>query len=87
MPIRRIMTVCLLFLILTTTSLCAEENQLQRNIFDPGHLTPIDSRLKVQAGDPAPDFTLPAVSGLAIRLSQFRGQKNVVLSFVPAAWS
>ena len=55
MPIRRIMSACLLFLMLTTTHLCAEENQLHGNIFDPGHLTPIDSRLKVQAGDPAPE--------------------------------
>jgi peroxiredoxin (alkyl hydroperoxide reductase subunit C) len=87
MPIRRIMTACLLVLISTATPLGAQENQRPGNIFDPGQLTPIDSRLKVQAGDPAPDFTLPAVSGRSVRLSQFRGQKNVVLSFVPAAWT
>jgi len=38
-------------------------------------------------GDPAPDFTLPSLSGEKVTLSEFRGKKNVVLSFVPAAWT
>ncbi|RME96608.1 MAG: peroxiredoxin [Verrucomicrobia bacterium] len=56
-------------------------------IYQPGHLKPIDSRLKVRIGQPAPDFTLPAIDGRRIRLSDFRGRKNVVLSFVPAAFT
>jgi peroxiredoxin len=57
------------------------------NIYNPGHLKPIDSTLKVKVGDPAPDFTLPSISGEKITLSQFAGKKNVVISFVPAAWT
>lgn len=57
------------------------------NVYNPGQLKPRDSTLKVQVGDPAPDFTLPAVSGETVTLSQYRGSKNVVLSFVPAAWT
>lgn len=57
------------------------------NIYNPGQLKPIDSELKVSIGEPAPDFTLPSVSGEKISLSQFRGKKNVVISFVPAAWT
>ena len=57
------------------------------NIYDPGDLKPIDSQLKVKVGDPAPDFTLPSVSGEMVSLSQYRGRKNVVISFVPAAWT
>ena len=57
------------------------------NLYNPGQLKPIDSQLKVSVGDPAPDFTLPSVSGEKISLSQFRGKKNVVISFVPAAWT
>jgi peroxiredoxin (alkyl hydroperoxide reductase subunit C) len=57
------------------------------NIYNPGQLKPIDSQLKVKVGDPAPDFTLPSVAGEEITLSQFKGQKNVVISFVPAAWT
>ena len=57
------------------------------NIYNPGQLKPIDSELKVSVGEPAPDFTLPSVSGEQVSLSQFRGKKNVVISFVPAAWT
>ena len=52
-----------------------------------GTLKPIDSILKVKVGDRAPDFTLSAVSGENVSLSQYRGKRNVVLSFVPAAWT
>jgi peroxiredoxin (alkyl hydroperoxide reductase subunit C) len=57
------------------------------NIYNPGQLKPIDSQLKVSVGEPAPDFTLPSVAGEKITLSQFKGEKNVVISFVPAAWT
>jgi peroxiredoxin (alkyl hydroperoxide reductase subunit C) len=57
------------------------------NIYQVGTLKPIDSILKVKKGQPAPDFTLPAISGEKVSLNQFRGKKNVVLSFVPAAWT
>jgi len=57
------------------------------NIYQVGTLKPIDSVLKVKVGDRAPDFTLPSVSGEKVSLNQFRGKRNVVLSFVPAAWT
>ena len=72
--------------LLADQAFCAAD-EFKDNIFNPGTLKPIDSRLKVKIGDPAPDFTLPAVSGGKISLSQFRRQKNVVISFVPAAWT
>ena len=56
-------------------------------IYNPGLLKPIDSVLKVKVGDRAPDFTLPSVNGKRISLHDFIGKKNVVLSFVPAAWT
>lgn len=59
----------------------------KENIYDPGTLKPTDSILHVHVGEEAPDFTLPAVHGGMVTLSQFRGKKNVVLSFVPAAWT
>jgi len=59
----------------------------KNNIYNPGQLKPIDSVLKVKVGDKAPHFTLPAVSGEKISLDQYLGKKNVVLSFVPAAWT
>jgi peroxiredoxin (alkyl hydroperoxide reductase subunit C) len=57
------------------------------NIYDPGRLKPVDSVLKVKVGRMAPNFTLPAVKGGKVSLRQFRGKKNVVISFVPAAWT
>jgi len=60
--------------------------ELKNDLYDPGKLKPNDSQLKVKAGQLAPDFSLPAVSGKRISLSQYRG-KNVVISFVPAAFT
>ncbi len=59
----------------------------KNNIYNSGILKPTDSVLKVKVGDKAPDFSLPVVSGERISLGQYRGKKNVVLSFVPAAWT
>jgi peroxiredoxin (alkyl hydroperoxide reductase subunit C) len=73
-------------LLLASNALSRSE-AYKENIYDPGQLKPTDSILKVKVGDPAPGFTLPAVSGEKISLSQYRGNKNVVLSFVPAAWT
>ena len=56
-------------------------------VYDPGPLKPVDSSLKVRPGQTAPDFALPSTTGGTVRLSDFRGKKNVVLSFVPAAFT
>jgi peroxiredoxin len=65
----------------------AASEAFKDNVYNPGVLKPVDSVLKVRVGKIAPDFTLPAVSGKKIALKEFRGKKNVVLSFVPAAWT
>lgn len=57
------------------------------NIYDAGRLKPTDSALKVRVGQKAPDFSLPAVSGGMVSLKDYSGKKNVVLTFVPAAWT
>ena len=59
----------------------------KNNIYNPGILKPTDSVLRVTVGDRAPDFTLKAVTGEEVSLKQYRGKKNVVISFVPAAWT
>ena len=41
---------------------------------------------RVKVGDVAPDFTLEAYRGPPVTLSQFRGQKNVVLVFYRGHW-
>ncbi|CCH49572.1 peroxiredoxin [Pseudodesulfovibrio piezophilus] len=67
--------------LLATTALAHEK------YYSMGNLKPRDSELKVATGDMAPDFELPSVSGGTVRLSDYRGKKNVILSFVPAAWT
>lgn len=42
-----------------------------------------DSTSIPKAGSPAPEFTLPARSGLAISLREFRGKKTVLVYFYP----
>lgn len=52
------------------------------------HVEEVMAALKV--GEAAPDFELVAVSGKQrqkIKLSEFRGNKNVVLAFYPLDWS
>ncbi len=65
----------------------AISDAFKQNIYKVGTLKPVDSVLKVKVGDRAPDFTLPSISEEKVSLSQHRGKKNVVLSFVPAAWT
>ena len=40
-----------------------------------------------KVGATAPDFELPAVGNKKVRLSAYRGKKNVLLSFHPLAWT
>ncbi len=60
---------------------------LRSMIYDPGPLKPVDSELRVAVGDPAPSFSLPSLTGETIALEDFRDNHNVVISFVPAAWT
>jgi peroxiredoxin len=50
---------------------------------------------RVEVGDEAPDFDLPATGDVAgkggprkrVKLSDYRGKKNVVIAFFPAAFT
>ena len=69
------------------TTVYGRSSAFRDNIYDPGILKPVDSALRVRVGDKAPDFTLPAVAGGQVSLHEYSGKKNVVISFVPAAWT
>jgi peroxiredoxin len=43
--------------------------------------------MAVEVGDPAPDFELPSHNGNKVKLSDFRGKKNVFIAFYPLAWT
>src|SRR5208283_379592 len=77
----------LLFALIFCATAFAISEQYQGRIYQPGHLKPIDSKRTLKVGDKAPDFTLPSLSGEPVSLSAFAGKKNVVISFVPAAWT
>ena len=55
------------------------------SLFAQQQQTPPHTHLKV--GDTAPDFTLPDNTNHPVKLSDFRGKKNVVLAFFPAAFT
>jgi peroxiredoxin len=42
---------------------------------------------EVKVGDTAPDFTLKDQDQKDVKLSEYRGKKNVVLAFYPLDWS
>jgi peroxiredoxin len=73
--------------ILLLLSAAHAESGAPENIYPVGKLKPTNSETTLKVGDKAPDFTLPAVKGGSMSPGQFAGKKNVVLSFVPAAWT
>jgi peroxiredoxin Q/BCP len=42
---------------------------------------------RLQIGEEAPDFTLPATGGRTVSLKGYRGGRHVVLVFYPAAFT
>lgn len=83
----RVLVGMMMVLLLMFGSAGAQTSELTKNLYDLGKLKAFDSELKVKSGEMAPDFTLSSVSGKKITLSQYREKKNVVISFVPAAWT
>lgn len=80
--IRSVPVIALIWCLLSATAWAG-----QGVSYEVGPLKPTDSVLKVAVGDMAPDFELPIVGGGKVRLSDYRGKKHVVISFVPAAWT
>ena len=81
------MALVLLSLVWTISAVFGASSQFQGRIYEVGPLQPVDSQPKLKVGDKAPDFSLPSLSGEKVLLSQFLGKKNVLISFVPAAWT
>ena len=42
---------------------------------------------ELKAGDPAPDFSLPASDGKTYALSDFKGKQAVVIAWFPKAFT
>jgi cytochrome oxidase Cu insertion factor (SCO1/SenC/PrrC family) len=48
---------------------------------------PAPPKTHLKVGDAAPDFTLTDTSGKPVKLSDFKGKKNVVLAFYVLAFT
>lgn len=48
---------------------------------------PVAPQTQLKVGDTAPDFTLNDTEGQPVKLSDFRGKKNVVLAFYVLAFT
>lgn len=89
---RRFLTSAIFFAFLCAflfpvSAAAAGPESLDYSIYDPGKLKPRASEVKLKVEDQAPGFTLQDLAGEKISLSSFRGKRNVVISFVPAAWT
>lgn len=61
--------------------------QFKGSTYRMDDLKATDSQPRLKVGDRAPDFALPSIKGEKVSLGGYLGSKNVVLSFVPAAWT
>ncbi|PYS71771.1 MAG: hypothetical protein DMF69_09350 [Acidobacteria bacterium] len=48
---------------------------------------PVAPKTHLKVGQPAPDFTLRDTGGKPVKLSDFKGKKNVVLAFYVLAFT
>jgi cytochrome oxidase Cu insertion factor (SCO1/SenC/PrrC family) len=48
---------------------------------------PAPPKTHLKVGDPAPEFALTDTNGKAVKLSDFKGRKNVVLAFYVLAFT
>jgi len=65
----------------------AQSDSYKESIYQLGILKARDSGPTLKVGDKAPGFSLPSLGGFKIQLSQYSDKKNVVISFIPAAWT
>ncbi len=79
---RRVGTV---LLALCTLVACGVQEEVVLGPADGRDLPGVDLE-RVRVGDEAPDFTLVSLAGPPVRLSSFRGDKNVVLVFYRGHW-
>jgi peroxiredoxin len=85
--LRGISYLCVLAVMAVAVPVHSQAPGFSDNIYQVGTLKPTDSIPRLKIGDMAPDFSLPAVGGGKVSLGQYKGRKNVVISFVPAAWT
>ena len=80
-----------LVLLVMATGVAAAQSQSQPQTqaptSPPAKVTPPAPHTNLKVGDKAPDFTLRATDGKTYKLSNFKGQKNVVLAIYVLAFT
>ena len=77
----------ILLLPLAALSFAQQQQQQPTQPRPEQQAAPAPPKLKVKVGDRAPDFTLNDTNGHPVKLSDFRGKKNVVLAFYILAFT
>ncbi len=79
-------TVILAALGAIAVSACGAQDETRRlGPADGTALSPVDTG-RVAVGSPAPDFTLVSYRGDRVTLSDYRGEKDVILVFYRGHW-
>jgi len=86
-PARYLASIIMIMLLVCTGTAHGESTAFKGSIYPVGKLKPRDSSPILKVGDIAPDFTLPSIEGGKVSLHDYRNRNNVVISFVPAAWT
>ena len=79
--IRRLVSVLFVMAVLVSTALS------QQPAPSPAATAPAPPSTHLKVGQPAPEFTLTDTEGKEVKLSDFRGKKNVVLAFYVLAFT
>jgi len=75
----------LIFLLGATTAIAAAQQPTPSP--SPARPAPPAPHTNLKVGQPAPNFTLRATDGKTYKLSDFKGQKNVVLAIYVLAFT
>lgn len=81
---------CVLFLLLSATLSFEQQQQQQQDKQTqekPKQQTPVPPKTHLKVGMAAPDFTLIDTTRKEVKLSDFKGKKNVVLAFYVLAFT
>ncbi len=80
---------CLLLLMLTAAvgASAQQAAQPQASPQPQANAQPAPPKTHLKVGDPAPDFTLIDTERKQVKLSDFKGKKNVVLAFYVLAFT